>query len=135
MLGLDNLKFAIVVAALVVATTAGWVLNGWRLSGKIENLQGVVQTQQQSLATLQGANMRCTAAVGDVRDAVAAYVKEGEKRAAAATVAMQEAAKASKANLAAAKAALSRPPAKAGEECATVAREAAEYAKKRKAAP
>lgn len=114
---------------------AGWTLNGWRLSGQIHALQGVVSTQAQAIATLEGANQRCTAGVAEVSAAVKAYVAAGAARAREAAEAMQRAERGAQAHLAAARGALERPAPKAGEECDTAAAEAADYARRRKAAP
>lgn len=131
----SNIKLAIAGAALLAATAAGWTLNGWRLAGKINELQGVVDTQAQALATLEGANTRCTAGVAEVKAAVKAYVEAGDARGREAAEAMRQAARAAQGHLAAAKAALDRPAPKRGEECATAAAEASDYARRRKAAP
>lgn len=114
---------------------AGWTLNGWRLSARVAELQGVANTQHQSIASLEGANVRCTTSVGDVKGAVKALVDAAEGRAQKAQAAMARAEKATAAHLAAARAALARPLPKAGAECDTLAQEAADYARRRKAAP
>lgn len=123
------------VVALVVGFGAGWSANGWRLSAEVNRLQGVVDTQVQSLATLEGANKRCTAGVAEVKSAVKEIADDGARRTQAAASAMAKAAEAAKGHLADAKNAMNRPPIAPGQECAGVAKEASAYAKKRKAAP
>lgn len=129
------IKAAVVAVVLAIAAGAGWMVNGWRLSGKINTLQGIVDTQVQSLATLEGANQRCTAGVEEVKGAVKGYVDAGTKRSEAAAEAMRQAAAGAQRHLEAARGALNRPPAPAGKECETVAAEASAYAHKRKEAP
>ena len=123
------------LGGLAIGGTTGWTLNGWRLSGKVSKLEGKVETQQQTIATLEGANGRCTAAVGDVRGSVQQLVDENLKRSNAATKAMEKAAGEAKGHLAAAAAAMGRAAPKAGDECTTLARELLDYARRRKAAP
>lgn len=129
------IALAIAAASGAAGAAGGWSVNGWRLGAKVENLQGVIDTQKQSLETMEGANKRCTAGVADVKGAVKALVDEGNARTEAAAKAMQRAADAAKGHLADAKAALNRPMPSAGKECDTAAAEAAAYAKKRRAAP
>lgn len=124
-----------VIVALVVGAAGGWFVNGWRLAGEIQRLTGVVSTQEQSLATLKGANDRCTAGVNEVKTAVKGFIDEAGRRGAAAAAEMAKAAKAAEGHLAAAKDAMNRPPAPPGKECDTAATEASSYAKKRKGAP
>jgi hypothetical protein len=123
-----------VAVALVVGFGGGWTVNGWRLAGEIQRLDGVVSTQEQSLKTLEGANKRCAAGVADVQKAVQGFISQADRRAADAAKAMAKAAEAAKGHLEAAKDAMNRPPAKPGEECDTAAKEATSYAKKRKGA-
>jgi hypothetical protein len=133
-----NLTLYLIVGAaiggLAIGGAAGWTINGWRLAGQIQELKGVVSTQQQGIDTLKGANERCTAAVGDVKGSVKALVDENAKRSAASQAAIEKAAKASVGHMRAAKDALNRIAPKPGEECATFAREAAEYVRRRKEA-
>lgn len=124
-----------VAVALVVGFGTGWQVNGWRLSGEIERLDGVVATQNQSIDTLKGANERCTAGVNEVKIAVKGFIADADTRSREAAAAMKKAAEAAQGHLAAAKDAMNRPPPKPGEECETAAREASSYARKRKGAP
>jgi hypothetical protein len=124
-----------VVASLAVGFGAGWAINGWRLGTKVATLEGVVETQKQSIATLEGANQRCAAGVADVKGAVKAIADDAAARTAAAAAAMKAAEKGAAEHLAAAKDAMSRPPAAPGTECDRAAAEASAYAKKRKGAP
>lgn len=132
-----QIKLAILAASLLVALAVGfgggWTINGWRLGAEVARLEGAVETQKQSIETLQGANTRCVASVGEVRAAVKGMVDEERVRSKAAAEAMARAAKDAEQHLKAAKDALSRPPAPPGQECDTAAREAAAYAKKRRA--
>jgi hypothetical protein len=134
-----SMKLEILVLSLVGALLAGfgggWVVNGWRLSGDVARLEGTVDTQKQSLETYDGANKRCTASVADVKGAVKGIADEADARGKAAAEAMKKAAGEASGHLAAARDALSRPPALPGQECDTAAREATAYAKKRKGAP
>jgi hypothetical protein len=134
---LTEIQLGAIVAALAFAAGAssGWMVNGWRLGAQIEQLAGVVATQQQSLETLKGANQRCTAGVADVRKSLEAFYGAIAARTAAVEAAMKAAERASRAHQEAARQALARPAPKPGEECASAAREAAAYAAKRKGAP
>lgn len=123
------------LAALAAGFAAGWAVNGWRLSGDIERLQGVTETQQQSIRTLEGVNKSCAAGVLEVKGAVKTIAEDGARRSRQAAEAMAAAAQATQQNLADARQALARPPAKPGEECDTAAREAAAYARKRQGTP
>lgn len=131
-----SLKMEILVASLVGALLAGfgagWLVNGWRLGTENAELTGVVNTQKQSIATLDGANQRCAAGVADVKGAVKGIADEARARSEAAAKAMKIAEEAAKQHLADAKSALNRPLPAPGAECDTAAREATEYAKKRK---
>lgn len=129
------IKAIAVAVVLALAAGAGWTVNGWRLAGELHRLQGVVDTQVQSLATLKGANDRCAAGVADVKEAVKAIADDAARRTAAAAKAAQQAEAGARAHLADAKAALNRPMPAAGKECETAAAEAVNYAKRRKAAP
>lgn len=122
------------LGGLALGFGAGWLLNGWRLAGELQELKGTVATQRQAIATLEGANGRCTASVAEVRGAVKDLVDENARRAAAAQAAIARAEKSAEKHLQAATAALARPAPKAGEECATLVREALDYARKRKGA-
>jgi hypothetical protein len=126
---------AVLVASLAGGFGAGWFVNGWRLGVKTAELQGVVDTQKQSLATLEGVNQRCAAGVADVKGAVKVIADEAAARTEAATKAMQAAEKGAAAHLAAATSAMNRPPAPPGTECDRAAAEAEAYAKKRRGAP
>ena len=126
---------ALFAAGLALGGSTGWTLNGWRLSGEIQRLTGVAETQKQSLATFEGANKRCAAGLADVKGAVKGFVDDGARRSAAALKAMQEAAARAQGHLEDAKAALNRPMPAAGAECDTAAAEAAAYARKRKGSP
>jgi hypothetical protein len=130
-----TIKLAILATAIAAAAAGGWVVNGWRLAGELERLNGIVDTQQQSIETLAGVNKSCAAGLEDVKAAVKGYVDASDARGAAAAKAMAAAADAAKGHLAAAKDALNRPPAPPGQECATAAAEASAYARKRKGAP
>lgn len=134
-----SLKLEILIVslagALLAGFGAGWLVNGWRLGTENAELKGVVETQKQSLATMEGANQRCAAGVADVKGAVKGIADEVRARSEAAAKAMKGAEEAAKQHLAAAQSALSRPPAAAGAECDTAAMEASAYAKKRKGAP
>jgi hypothetical protein len=134
MIKLEVLAIAVVIA-LAAGAGSGWTVNGWRLGGTIEGLEGAVATQKQSLATLEGANTRCTAGLAGVRDAVKAFADDGAKRSAAAAAAMAKVEQAAAAQLAAAKAALQRAMPPPGGECDAAAREASAYARKRQGAP
>lgn len=123
-----------VTAALVVGFGAGWTVNGWRLSGSINKLQGITETQKQGMDELAGANRNCIAGVGGIKDAVREIADDSKARSDAAAKAMAAAAKDAQVHLAAAKDALNRPPAAKGKECEAIAAEASAYAKKRKAA-
>lgn len=129
------IKAIAVAVVLAIVAGAGWTVNGWRLAGQLEQLQGVVDTQKQSLATLAGANERCAAGVADVKGAVKALVDDGTRRSAAAAAAMEQVAARAKGHLDGAAAALNRAMPAAGQECDTAAAEALDYAKRRKAAP
>lgn len=135
----EQIKLCIVIAlaaiALAAAGVGGWTLNGWRLSGQINKLQGTVDTQLQTIATLKGANDRCTAGVAEVTAAVKGYVDAGSARSEEAKAAMLAIADQAAGHLAAAKSAMNRPPPARGKECDAVAAEASAYARKRKAAP
>jgi len=130
-----NVAIYLIIAALALGAAAGWVLNGWRLSGQIERLQGKVETQEQSIATLRGANGRCTAAVGDVKAAVQGIAERVEKNSRAAVAAMARAEKTAAGHLDAARSATARPMPAPGGECAALVKEALEYAARRRAAP
>lgn len=121
------------VAALLVA--GGWTMKAWKDSGVISHLEGTIETQKQSIATLVGANERCAASVQDVKGAVQAYVAAGVRRSEEAAAAMELAAAAAKGHQAAATAALGRVQAPKGKECETAAGEASAYVKKRRASP
>lgn len=123
------------VVGLVTGFGSGWQVNGWRLSGKIQELDGVVATQNQSIDTLKGANERCTAGVTEVKTAVKGFIADADRRAQDAAAAMKAAAKVAQGHLDAAKNAMNRPPALPGKECDTAATEASSYAKKRKGTP
>jgi hypothetical protein len=125
----------VILAAIAAAGAGGWVLNGWRLAGELERRAGVIETQHQALETLKGANDRCAAGVADVRKSLAAFYADVDARSARVEAALEEAERAAQAHQEAARAALGRPMPKAGEECASVAGEAAAYAAKRKGAP
>ncbi len=135
------LKTQVVVVLIAVAALLGlaaggggaWMVKGWKDSGEISKLQGAVSTQEQTIATLKGANASCVAGVGDVKAAVKTFIDEGKQASASAAAAMQKAAKQSAQNLADAKEAMKRPPAPPGQECPTMIREALDYAKRRKA--
>jgi len=133
---MPGLKLEIFIAcllgALLAGFGAGWMVNGWRLSGDVEKLNGIVETQKQSLETFEGANKRCTASVADVKGAVKAIADDATARAKAAAEAMARAEAGGKAHLEAAKAALNRPMPAAGKECDAIVREAVDYATKRK---
>lgn len=129
------IQLAIAAALIVAGALGGWTVNGWRLAGEIARLNGIVETQKQSIATMEGANQRCTAGVAEVKDAVKGYVDAGAKAQQAAAAAIQKAAASAQGHLAAAKDALNRAMPPPGQECATAAEEAAAYAKKRKEAP
>lgn len=135
----EQIKLAIAAAVVAGAFAAGggigWTVNGWRLAGEIRQLQGVVSTQVQSMATLEGANKNCVAGVAGVRAEVKELVDDAKQRSAEAAAAMAAAAKEASGHLAAAKSALARPPVVRGKECPQAASEASTYARKRKAAP
>lgn len=135
--GLSMLTNPVVLIVLAVVAVAGfgtgWTVQGWRLGADVARLDGVVETQKQSLETLMGANERCTAAVTDVKGSVKAIVDEGVARTKAAADAMKRAEESAGKHLEAASSALARPPAPAGKECETTAGEAAKYAKSRRA--
>lgn len=122
------------LGGLAIGGLAGWTLNGWRLGARVAELQGVADTQRQSIATLEGANGRCTAAVGDVKGAVKQIADDAAARSRRAQDAMEKAARAAQGNLKAARDALNRPLPKAGAECDAIEQEALDYAAKRKAA-
>jgi len=126
---------ALLAAALLAGIVGGWTMNGWRQGARVEKLKGVVDTQKQGLATLEGANKRCVAGVAEVQTAVKGFVDAGNKRAGEAAAAMKAAAVQAQGHLQDARDAMSRPPVVAGKECEGVAAEASAYAKKRKAAP
>jgi len=130
-----TIRLAIAAGALLAAFLAGWWVNGWRMGAQVAELRGTVNTQRQSIATLDGANKRCVAGVADVRTAVKGMVDAQEQRSAATQAAIERASRAAVGHLEAAKAALARPPAAKGEECGTVAREAVEYSKRRRSTP
>lgn len=123
------------LAALLAGFAAGWAVNGWRLAGDIERLKGVTQTQEQSIKTLVGVNKSCAAGVAEVKGAVKSMADAAERRSREAAQAMAATARQAEQHLADARSALARPPAKPGEECGTVAREASAYARKRQAGP
>lgn len=129
------IKVLIAAIALAAAAAGGWWINGWKLGEELARRQGVIDTQKQSLATLAGANERCTAGVQDVKTAVQGYIAEGARRSEAAAAAMEHAAAAAQGHQDAAKAALNRLQAPKGKECDTAAAEASAYARKRKGAP
>jgi len=122
------------IGGLALGGAAGWTINGWRLAGKVNELSGVVSTQQQGIDTLKGANDRCTAAVGDVKASVKALIDESTARSAAAQAAMEKAAKKAEGHMKAATDALNRPMPAPGKECDALVKEALDYAKKRKPA-
>ena len=130
---LEVLAIAVLIA-LVVGAAGGWFVNGWRLSGDLKEQKGIVATQNQSIETLKGANKNCTAGVAEVKDAVKSYVADSDARSAAAAAAMKKAAQEAKGHMDAVKEAMNRPPAPPGKECDTAAKEATDYAKKRKEA-
>ena len=134
-----EIKLAILAAAIagafIAGAAGGWAVNGWRLGKDVAQLEGVRDTQVQTIETLTGANQRCTASVADVKGAVKGYVDAGDKATKAALEAMKRAEAAAQGHLAAAKEAMNRPPAPPGKECETVAAEAGKYARKRKGAP
>lgn len=123
---------AAIAAALLVGFGGGWTVKDWKDSGDLKEARGVIATQKQSLATLDGANKRCTAGVEDVKTAVKGFIDAGTERAAAAQAAMERAAAAAQGHEAAAKSALNRVQPAKGKECETAAAEATAYAKKRK---
>jgi hypothetical protein len=123
------------LGGLAIGGLTGWTLNGWRLSGRVAELQGVANTQHQSIATLRGANDNCTAAVGGVKGAVQQIADQVDKNSRAARAAMARAEKAAAGHLDAARSALNRPLPPAGAECDALVREAIDYATRRKAAP
>ncbi len=128
------IKIAILVGLAALGFGGGWIVNGWRLAGEVEHLEGVVDVQKQSLATYEGANERCVAGLQDVKGAVKVIADGVAARTKAAAEAMARAEQASKAHLEAAQGALNRPMPAAGKECEAMVREAVEYAKKRKGA-
>lgn len=127
-----NVKFAVAAAVVAVAVfaggTGGWMVNGWRLGARIADLEGKV-------SAFEGANKRCSEAVSDIKGAVKALAEQGDKRAKAAEDAVKRAEQGAQRFLKSARAALERPMPKAGEECATAAREAREYVERRKRSP
>jgi hypothetical protein len=127
-----QIKLAIAAALLVAAAAAGWTVNGWRLAGKVNELQGVVDTQAQALALLEASNIRCAAGVAEIQAAWKDHAAQEAARQRQAQEAMDTAARAAAGHLAAARAALKRPAPKAGEECSQVAAEAAAYVQRRK---
>lgn len=121
------------LGGLAIGATTGWVINGWRLSGKVERLNGKVDARDQAIASLGDINARCTSSVADVKAAVKEIADDAAKRAAAAATAMQRAEKGAGAYLANARAALARPAPAPGGECEAMVREAIDYAGRRKA--
>lgn len=128
------IKIGILVAIAAAGAIAGWTLNGWRLAGQINQLKGVVSTQKQSIATLEGANHRCFAGVGEVKGAVKSIADEAAARTAAAAKAMEKASRDAQKHHDAAQEALRRALPPPGKECDTAAAEAATYARKRREA-
>lgn len=129
------IKIGILVAIAAAGAIAGWTANGWRLAGKINELQGVVDTQKQSIATLEGVNKSCAAGVDEVKGAVQVIVDEGVRRTAAAAAAMAKASQDARKHHEAAQEALRRALPAPGKECDTAAAEAATYVRKRREAP
>lgn len=123
------------LGGLAIGGAAGWIVNGWRLSGDVQKLTGVVSTQQQGIDTLKGANDRCTTAVGDVKASVKTLVDENAARSKASQAAIDRAAKKAEGHLKAATAALNRPMPAPGKECDALVREALDYADRRKGNP
>ncbi len=122
-----------IAGALAIGFAGGWLVNGWRLGGELERRAGVIEAQEQSLKTLEGANARCSAGVAQVRSSLAAFYASVDRRSRRVEQALGEAERAAGAHLKAAAAARDRPPPRAGEECAQAAAEAAAYAARRKA--
>lgn len=131
----ETIKLCVMAAIAAVIFGTGWGVKGWKDSGEISRLEGKVETQQQSIATLEGANTRCLAGVKDVQAAVKGFIDAGTERSEAARIAMEAAAAAAQGHLAAAQAAVNRAAPAAGKECPTAAQEAQAYARKRKGAP
>lgn len=133
-----NLAIGLIVGGtlggLALGGLGGWTINGWRLAGQVEQLRGVVRTQEQGIATLKGANANCSAAVKSVQSAVQGIADRVDKNSKAARAAMARAETAAAVHLAAAKDAMNRPLPKPGGECDALVREALDYAAKRKAA-
>lgn len=137
----EEIKAAVIAGAIAGAAglglgfTGGWVINGWRLSGDINKLQGITETQKQGMSELAGANKNCIAGVAGVKADVKELVDDARQRSDEAAAAMKAAAKEASGHLAAARNALARPPVVRGKECPQAASEASQYARKRKAAP
>jgi hypothetical protein len=124
---LANLAIAAAVVAGVAGAaglSTGWTLNGWRLAGRIERLEG-------RASALEAANQRCGVNVAEVKAAVGELVKAGELRAAAAAKALREAEKAALGHLARAGRILKAPPVPPEKQCDTVRDEQRGYVRQR----
>jgi chromosome segregation ATPase len=49
-MGVIPAKLYIAAGVILAAFAAGWLINGWRLAGKVEKLQGTLTIQQQAVA-------------------------------------------------------------------------------------
>lgn len=121
--------------AMVLCFCAGWLVDGWRHSGEIAELGGTIKTHEKSLEQLRGANAGCRTALDGVKGAVREIAEDAKRRSAAAAAAMQRAEKKAAEHLEAARAAGSRPMPEPGGECEQLAREAVDYAAKRRGEP
>lgn len=131
----ETIKLCVMAAIAAVIFGTGWAVKGWKDSGDLKEQQGIVATQKQTIATLEGANRSCLAGVQEVKAAVKGFIDAGTERSEAARIAMEAAAAAAQGHLAAAQAAVNRAAPAAGKECPTAAQEAQAYARKRKGAP
>jgi len=136
-----SLKSKLIAGAVVVVVVgvagfaAGWSVNGWRLGAENATLEGTVATQKQAITTLQGVNKSCQLGVAGVEAALKGLRDEETARGKAVEAALARVAGAAARIEQGAKDALKRPPAPRGKECETVAKEAADYARKRKGEP
>ena len=119
---------AAVIAAVAGATgfASGWKLNGWRLSGTIERLQG-------ENTVYAGANARCGVNVAEVRAAVAGIVKAADERAEQARKGIQKAEAAAVIHINRAAGIIKRPPVPPEKQCDTVRDEQRAYVQERRA--
>lgn len=122
---------AIALAAGVAGATAGWQLNGWRLTAQIAEVKVQLANAETRVAILEPANDKCKADVADVRQAFADMKTAEAARTLAAAAALKRAEAKAKTFADAAHRIMSVARPAAGQECPAIIQEEADYVRTR----